>query len=103
MERMKPEWPLSTIPLINDEDVWNAYLGREDMPPGLRDLINMIPDGFVDLIKWLPGYLDAINIYGETFAKIDEGSVKLEDVAADMEKRMNEAYRTAVAQLQNAN
>lgn len=103
LERMKPEWPLNTIPLINDEDVWNAYLGREDMPAGMRDLIQMIPNGFADPIKWLPGYTDALNIYHETFKQVDEGAVKLEDVAADMERRMNETYKTAMEQLKNAN
>jgi multiple sugar transport system substrate-binding protein len=99
MERMKPEWPLGTLPLINDEEVWNAYMGRGDMPAGMKDLIAMIPDGFVDPIKWLPGYDTALNIYHETFKKIDDRQVKLEDVAADMEKRMNETYKAAVDQM----
>lgn len=102
MERMKPEWPLNSIPLINDEEVWNAYLGREDMPAGMRDMIAMIPDGFVDPIKWLPGYIDALNIYQETFKQIDERKAKLEDVAPDLEKRMNDAYKTAADQLNAA-
>ncbi|CAM4329480.1 extracellular solute-binding protein [Paenibacillus alkaliterrae] len=100
MERMKPEWPLgATLPLINDEEVWNAYLGRADMPAGMKDLIAMIPDGLVDPIKYLPGYMDAIGIYDETFKQINERQVKLEDVAADMEKRMNDTYKAAVDQL----
>ncbi|GGF98102.1 ABC transporter substrate-binding protein [Paenibacillus abyssi] len=99
MERMKPEWPLGTIPLINDEEVWNAYLGREDMPAGMQDLIAMIPEGFADPIKWLPGYIDGLGIYHETFKQIDERQAKLEDVAPDLEKRMNDAYKTALDQL----
>ncbi|MFD0717511.1 extracellular solute-binding protein [Paenibacillus sp. GCM10027626] len=102
MERMKPEWPLGTTPLINDEDVWNAYLGREDMPAGMKDLVGMIPEGFADPLKWLPGYDDALKIYHETFKKIDEREVKLEDVSADMEKRMNDTYKAAAEQIGKA-
>lgn len=103
LERMKPEWPLGSIPLINDEEVWNAYLGREDMPAGMKELVKMIPDGFVDLIKWLPGYQVGLsNVYEPTFKDINDKKVKLEDVAADLEKRMNDSYNEAVAQLKAA-
>jgi multiple sugar transport system substrate-binding protein len=103
MARLQPDWPLSSIPLINDEEVWNLYLSNENMPEGMRELLNMISDGFVDPIKWLPGYIDALNIYGETFKLVEERKAKLEDIVADMEKRMNDAYNSAVEQLNNAN
>lgn len=102
MERLKPEWPLGTAPLINDPDVWNAYLNRPDMPPGMKELVKMIPKGIVDPIKWLPGYLDAIKIYGESFKQVTEGKVKFEDIAPDMEKRMNATYTDAVNKLKEA-
>jgi multiple sugar transport system substrate-binding protein len=102
MERMKPEWPLGSIPLINDPDVWNAYLNRSDMPPGMKELVKMIPNGIVDPIKWLPGYLDALKIYGDSFKQVEEGKAKFEDIAPDMEKRMNNAYQDAAKKLKEA-
>ncbi|TFE26290.1 ABC transporter substrate-binding protein [Cohnella luojiensis] len=103
MERLKPEWPLGSVPLINDQEVWDLYLNRKDMPPGMKDLVKMIPDGFVDLIKYLPGYQVGLDtVYGPTFKDIKEKKAKLEDVAADLEKRMNTTYKEANEQLMNA-
>lgn len=102
MARMGADWPISSIPLINDEDVWNAYLSR-DMPAGMKDLIAMIPNGFADPIKWLPGYMSGLSVYHETFGKIDNREAKLEDVAADLEKRMLDAYQSELDQLRAAN
>lgn len=99
-ERMKPEWPLDTVPLINDEEVWNTYMTRADMPDGMKELIKMIPDGFVDPLKWLPGYLTGLDkIFGPTMKEVTDKKVKLEDIAADLEKRMNNAYKDENDQL----
>ncbi|EXX86722.1 hypothetical protein BG53_05600 [Paenibacillus darwinianus] len=103
MQRLQPEWPLGSVPLVNDEEVWNLYLGREDMPEGMKEMVKMIPDGFTDLLKWLPGYQTALDtVFGPTMKDVTERKVKVEDVAADLEKRMNDTYQSANDQLNAA-
>lgn len=102
MERVKPEWPLGSVPLINDPDVWNAWLSRPDVPPGMREMLRLIPNGTVDPIKYLPGYLDALAIYHDSFRQVNEGKVRFEDIAPDMDRRMNAAYADAVRRVKEA-
>lgn len=102
MTRMGQDWPLGTTPLINDQEVWDAYLKRPEMPAGMKEIIKMIPNGIVDPIKWLPGYEAALNIYNDGFKQVDEGKAKFEDIAPDLEKRMNDTYTEAVNKMKEA-
>ncbi|MFC4810489.1 extracellular solute-binding protein [Paenibacillus sp. GCM10023250] len=84
------EKPIQTMPLVNDRDVWDAYLKTTFTAPGIKDVISMIGDGFVDGYKWLPGDAEIIdkvlNPY-DTKKDLVTLKVKPEDVAKDIQQK----------------
>jgi len=106
MERINNiEKPITTMPLSNDPEVWDAYMNTTYTAPGLKNVISMIPNGFVDGIKWLPGDLEIIekvlNPY-DTKKELVSLKVKPEDVAKDIQKQAMEIFEKNKAQIDAA-
>ncbi|MCL6442151.1 MAG: extracellular solute-binding protein [Alicyclobacillus sp.] len=101
--RMTWEDPVSSIPLIKSQTVWHKYLSKKYIPKGMSDVLNMIPNGFVDLYKWLPGVPDVENnIVGPYWSKFLDQTARPEDLAGTFQTKSNEAYHSAVAALKTA-
>ncbi|CAM2824944.1 extracellular solute-binding protein [Paenibacillus sediminis] len=99
------EKPISTMPLINDREVWDAYLKNTFTAPGLKDVIAGIPNGFVDGYKWLPGDAEIIdkvlNPY-DTKKDLVTLKVKPEDVAKDIQNKAMDIFNKDKAQIDAA-
>ncbi|PLR67424.1 MULTISPECIES: ABC transporter substrate-binding protein [Bacillaceae] len=103
MDRIDAEAPISSLPLINDEEVWDKYLNSEHVPESVKNIVPMISDGFVDGWKWLPGYQEVMtNIVGPNYEKFDKGEVKPEDFANDFQTRSNQAYEDAMKKMEES-
>ncbi|MCC3374554.1 extracellular solute-binding protein [Cohnella sp. REN36] len=96
------EKPITSLPLVNDRDVWDAYMSTTYTAPGLKDAIAMIPDGFVDGYKWLPGDAEIIdkvlNPY-DTKKELVSLKVKPEDVAKDIQKKAMDIFNKNQTQI----
>lgn len=103
LNRIKDEAPIASMPLVNDRDVWDAYLSSEHISPGMKEIVKTIPDGFIDGYKWLPGYSDVlakvVDPYNEKFRK---GQARPEDVAAEFEQKANELYQNTIQKINDA-
>lgn len=101
--RMTWEDPVSSIPLIKDPAVWNMYLSKKYIPSGMTSILKMIPNGFVDLYKWLPGYPDVLNnVVGPSFSKFLDGTARPEDLASSFQAKANTTSVNALAALKSA-
>ncbi|QGG57049.1 extracellular solute-binding protein [Paenibacillus sp. B01] len=99
------EKPIVTMPLLNDREVWDAYLKTTFTAPGLKDVIAGIPNGFVDGYKWLPGDAEIIdkvlNPY-DTKKELVTLKVKPEDVAKDIQKKAMDIFNQNKQQIDAA-
>jgi len=99
------EKPITTMPLLNDREVWDAYMNTTFTAPGLKDVISMIPSGFVDGYKWLPGDAEIIdkvlNPY-DTKKELVSLKVKPEDVAKDIQQKAMDIFNRNKAQIDAA-
>jgi multiple sugar transport system substrate-binding protein len=103
MYRMTSVDPVDSIPLINDTDVWNEYLSKKYIPSGMKDVLKMIPKGFIDGWKWLPGYPNVLTkIVGPNYDKFEKGTAKPEDLAADFQKRATQEHINAMIAMRKA-
>lgn len=97
------ETPIVTMPLLNDREVWDAYLQTTFTAPGLKDIIAGIPNGFVDGFKWLPGDAEIVdkvlNPY-DTKKELITLKVKPEDVAKDIQKKAMDIYNQNKEQIE---
>ncbi|MGM7702772.1 ABC transporter substrate-binding protein [Pseudalkalibacillus sp. Hm43] len=91
-----------SIPLVNDEEIWDAYLSDENVPEEMKEIIKEIPNGTVDPLKAHPGYTEALNIIGPMNEKFDKGEAKPSDVGPEMEKKANATYEKAMEELEKA-
>ncbi|WP_219838274.1 extracellular solute-binding protein [Paenibacillus sp. R14(2021)] len=103
MARIRDEAPIASMPLVNDRDVWSAYLSSEHITPGVKEIVKTIPNGFIDSFKWLPGYAEFLakvrDPYGDKFAK---GEARPEDVAAEFQQKSTDIYNAAMAKITEA-
>ena len=99
------EKPITTMPLVNDRDVWDAYMKNTFVAPGLKDVIKLIPNGFVDGYKWLPGDAEIIdkvlNPY-DSKQELLKLTVKPEDVAKDIQQKAMDIYNKTKTQIDAA-
>lgn len=99
------EKPISTMPLVSDRDVWDAYLKTTFTAPGIKDVISMIGDGFVDGFKWLLGDAEIIdkvlNPY-DTKKDLVTLKVKPEDVAKDIQQKAMDIFNKNKTQIDAA-
>jgi multiple sugar transport system substrate-binding protein len=102
IERKEAGASTNSIPIVNDEEVWEAYLSAEWIPEGTEEIIKQIPNGTVDPLKWQPGYTEALGIIGEMNKKLDSGEAKPSDIAAELDQKTNDTYRTAVEKMKEA-
>ncbi|GAA0369845.1 ABC transporter substrate-binding protein [Bacillus horti] len=102
LTRIDIEDPIGSVPLINDEEVWSAYLANEHVPSGVRDVIPMIGEGFIDPMKWAPGYMAGMNasLWTEEGGKLITGEVRPEDIGPVWEERANRAAEEAMRAIQ---
>ncbi|WHY73529.1 ABC transporter substrate-binding protein [Fictibacillus enclensis] len=101
--RIEVEKPITSFPLINDKSVWEKYLNSKEVPAGMKNVVPMISDGFVDGWKWLPGYQEVMNkIVGNNYEKFVKGEIKPEDISQDLQKRSNQAYEDAKKKMDEA-
>lgn len=85
-----------SMPLIKDPAVWADYLNLKYIPSGMKDLLPMIPNGFLDGYKWLPGFPTVLNnVVGPDYNKLMDGEIKPQDVAAGFQKQAHSAYGAA--------
>ncbi|WP_274648631.1 extracellular solute-binding protein [Paenibacillus humicola] len=99
------EKPIATMPLINDRDVWDAYLKTTFTAPGLKDVIAGIPNGFVDGYKWLPGDAEIISKLLDPYDTKKELltlKVKPEDISKDLQKKAMDIFNKDKAQIEAA-
>jgi len=96
------EKPITSMPLLNDPEVWEAYLNTTFTAPGIKDVIAMIPKGFVDGYKWLPGDAEIIdkvlNPY-DTKKELVSLKVKPEDVAKDIQQKAMDIFNKNKSQI----
>ena len=92
-----------SMPLIKDPTVWQDYLKLKFVPSGMKQLLPMIPNGFLDGYKWLPGYPTVLNtIVGPNYPKFESGTEKPQDLAQNFQQRANQAYVQAEASIKAA-
>jgi multiple sugar transport system substrate-binding protein len=99
------EKPIVSMPLLNNREVWDAYLSTTFTAPGIKDAISMIPNGFVDGYKWLPGDAEIIdkvlNPY-DTKKDLVTLKVKPEDVAKDIQQKAMDIFNKNKTQIDAA-
>ncbi|WP_349408501.1 ABC transporter substrate-binding protein [Pseudalkalibacillus sp. SCS-8] len=89
-----------SIPIVNDKEIWETYLGDENVPEGMKEIIKGIPNGTVDPLKFHPGYTEVLDMLGPMNEKFDKGEAKPSDVGAELDEKANEAYQNAVQKLE---
>jgi multiple sugar transport system substrate-binding protein len=89
--------PYLSFPVTRDRDVWDKFLASPYIPDGMSALLNLIPSGYVEGFKWLPGWDQAIRAsdgrYGVQFF---EGTAFPSDHAAEMEQSANREIQDAM-------
>jgi multiple sugar transport system substrate-binding protein len=85
------------FPVTRDREVWDKFLASPYIPNGMTSLLNLIPGGYVEGFKWLPGWDRAVRasdgLYGRQFF---EGTAFPGDHAAEMEAAANREVRDAM-------
>lgn len=88
-----------SIPLINDKEIWDAYLSDEAVPEEMAEIIKEIPNGTVDPLKAHPGYTEALEMIAKMNEKFDKGEAKPSDVGAELDQKANASYENAMNKL----
>ncbi|MBO1004005.1 ABC transporter substrate-binding protein [Pseudogracilibacillus auburnensis] len=102
LKRIELENPMGSIPIINDSDVWEAYLSADYVPEGMKQMIPLLSDGFVDPLKTSPGYAPGMeaSLWGEgNGPDLDSGTVRPEDVGPVWQELANKAAEEAFEEM----
>jgi multiple sugar transport system substrate-binding protein len=103
MARIKDETPLPTMPLVNDPEVWDAWLSQPFVTPGLKEIVKGIPDGVLETFKYQPGFIDfTAKVKDKYTEKFNKGEARPEDVAADIQQKAMEYYNNAMQKINEA-
>ncbi|MBO1004836.1 ABC transporter substrate-binding protein [Pseudogracilibacillus auburnensis] len=98
LKRIEIEKPIGSVPLINDEDVWAAYLANEHVPEGIKNVIPTLSNGFVDPLKSQPGYEPGmkVSLWSEDSGKLNTGELRPEDIGPVWQEQANKAAAEAI-------
>lgn len=103
LARIKDETPLATMPLVNDPDVWNAWLNQSFVTPGIKEIVKAIPTGVLETFKYQPGFADFTSKVKDKYnEKFQKGEARPEDVAAELQEQSMQYYNNAMAKINEA-
>lgn len=102
LSRIDIENPIGSMPVINDPEVWEKYLNAPHVPEGMKEIVKMIPDGFIDPFKPLPGYTEVQKMVNDKMKDFEQGKAKPEDFAEEFQQKAMQIHEEAWKQIEEA-
>ncbi|WP_308635144.1 ABC transporter substrate-binding protein [Paenibacillus silvisoli] len=103
LNRIKDESPLASMPLVNDPEVWDAWLNQKFITPGTKEIVKAIPNGVLETFKYQPGFGDFTSkVKDKLNEQFKKGEKRPEDVAAELQTQAMDYYNKAMEKINEA-
>lgn len=89
------------IPAINDQAVLDRWCELNNVKPGIKYILDNLDRGYIDGFKFVPDFDTSYHktIYNGVRDEVFWGNKSIEDIAPELEKKANDIYNTAVANM----